>query len=71
MIYLNYYDSGIDGNGLSGFGDAWNIGANAGYFRTFGRRLTATASVGVDSTDQDGIDSIISALGQVGLRYQF
>lgn len=71
LIYLNYYDSGIDGNGLSGFGDAWNIGANAGYFRTFGRRLTATASVGVDSTDQDGIDSIISALGQVGLRYQF
>ncbi|RVT41191.1 hypothetical protein ENE74_10560 [Sphingobium algorifonticola] len=71
LVYLNYYDSGIDGNGLAGFGDVWNIGANAGYFRNFGRRLTATASVGVDSTDQDGIDTIISALGQVGLRYQF
>ena len=71
LLYMNYYDSGIDGNGLLGLGDTLNIGANAGYFRNFGRRLTATASVGVDSTEQDGLDTLISALGQVGLRYQF
>ena len=65
-IYANYYDAGVAGNV-----DVLNAGAYAGYYRSFGRRLTATAAVGVDGTDPQGIDAIISAMGQVGLRYQF
>ncbi|MFZ2980239.1 MAG: hypothetical protein WA085_04340 [Sphingobium sp.] len=70
-LYANYYDSGINGDGVGGIGDVTNVGANASYYRNFGRRLTATAALGVDAVDPQGIDSIISALGQIGLRYQF
>ena len=58
-------------SGFSNAGDVLNLGGYTSYYRTFGRRLTATASVGVDSVDPKGVDSVISALGQLGLRYQF
>ena len=69
-VYANYYDSGING-GNTGFGDVLNLGANAGYYHDFGRRLRGSAAVGVDAIDPQGIESIVSLLGQLGLRYQF
>ncbi|MDX3908962.1 MAG: hypothetical protein QHC67_03995 [Sphingobium sp.] len=69
-LYANYYDSGI-GGGSVGFGDVLNLGANAGYYHEFGRRLRGTAAVGVDAVDPQGVESIVSLLGQLGLRYQF
>ncbi|CAN5117331.1 hypothetical protein BH10PSE12_BH10PSE12_11090 [soil metagenome] len=65
-LYANFYDAGLAGNV-----DVLNAGAYASYYRNFTRKLTGTASVGVDGVDPKGIDSIISALAQVGLRYQF
>lgn len=65
-LYANYYDAGRAGNI-----DVLNAGAYASYYRNFTRRLTGTASLGIDGVDPDGIDSIISVLGQVALRYQF
>lgn len=65
-VYANYYNAGRAGNI-----DVLNAGAYASYYRNFSRGLTGTASLGVDGVDPDGIDSIISALGQVSLRYQF
>lgn len=69
-LYANYYDSGPGGNGV-GLGDVTNVGANGSYYHNFGRRLTGTASVGVDAVDTQSIETIISLLGQIGLRYQF
>jgi hypothetical protein len=65
-LYANYYDAGLAGNV-----DTLNAGGYASYYRNFTRKLIGTASVGIDGVDPKGIDSIISALGQVGLRYQF
>ncbi|MGK2911946.1 MAG: hypothetical protein ACSLE1_19415 [Sphingobium sp.] len=67
-LYANYYDSGASATGI---GDVTNLGGNASYYHNFGRRLTANAALGVDAIDTQGIDSIISILGQIGLRYQF
>lgn len=61
-VYVNRFDGGLR---------VLNVGAYTSYYRNVTRRLTATASVGVDSTDASDLDTIITALGQVGLRYQF
>ena len=61
-VYANYFDGGVD---------VLNVGAYASYYRNVSRRLTATASVGVDGVDTSALESVITALGQVGLRYQF
>ncbi len=63
--YFNYFDA--SGNRL----DVANYGAFTSYYRNLGRRLSASASVGVDASKADDLDSIINALGQVGLRYSF
>lgn len=65
-IYANYYDGGFAGSV-----DVLNVGAYANYYRNFTRRLTGSASVGVDGVDPEGLQSLISALAQIGLRYQF
>lgn len=65
VTYLNYYDAS------GGRPDVINYGAYTSYFRGLSRRLSASASVGVDGVKADDIDSIISAMGQVGLRYTF
>ncbi|MDX3899781.1 MAG: hypothetical protein QHC40_04625 [Sphingobium sp.] len=65
-IYVNYFDAGSGGRI-----DTLNMGAFASYNRMISRRLSATASLGVDSSKADDIDSIITAMGQVGLRYGF
>lgn len=61
-LYANYFDGGTD---------VLNVGAYASYYRNVSRRLTATASVGVDGVDTSDLDAVIAALGQIGLRYQF
>jgi len=35
------------------------------------RKLTASASLGVDAAKADDFDTLINAMGQVGLRYSF
>jgi hypothetical protein len=64
-IYGNYFIGGVSDDKVT------NVGANATYSRTFGRRLSANASVGVDSVKKSDIDAVISGLAQVGMRYQF
>jgi hypothetical protein len=64
--YVNYFDPGSGGR-LS----TVNYGGFASYNRTLARRLTASASVGVDAAKADGVESVITAMGQLGLRYGF
>lgn len=64
IIYFNYFDG-------TGRTDVTNIGASTSYFKGLTRRLSATASLGVDGVKADEIDTVISAMGQVGLRYSF
>jgi hypothetical protein len=65
VTYLNYFDAS------GGRPDVLNYGAFTSYFRGISRRLSASASVGLDGVDADDLDTIISAMGQVGLRYSF
>lgn len=64
-VYGNYFDA--SGNRL----DVLNLGAFTSYYRLLTRKLQASASVGVDSTKADDLDTLINAMGQVGLRYSF
>jgi hypothetical protein len=65
VLYGNYFDA--SGNRP----DTVNYGGFTSYYRGITRRLSASASVGVDGVEADDLDTIISALGQVGLRYSF
>lgn len=65
-VYATSYDSGIPG-GI----DVVNIGGYASYYRNLTRRLTATAALGLDAVDPDSAESVIAALGQIGVRYTF
>ncbi|MET0248171.1 MAG: hypothetical protein ABW164_00410, partial [Sphingobium sp.] len=64
IVYFNYFDG-------TGRTDVTNIGASTSYFKGLTRRLSASASLGVDSVKADEIDTVISAMGQLGLRYSF
>lgn len=66
QLYANYFDSAALGTI-----DVYNMGATAGYYRNFTDRLRGTAALGIDSVDADGFESTISALAQLGLRYDF
>lgn len=66
VIYFSHFNAGSGGRL-----DTTNFGAFTSYYRNLTRRLSASASVGVDSAKTDQIDAIISAMGQVGLRYSF
>jgi len=65
-VFMSYSQSGINGAP-----DVLSSGATAGLYKTFGRRLSARASLGLYSFDVDGLDSEINTAGQVGLRYSF
>lgn len=65
-LYFNYYDTGLDGRR-----DTMNGSAYGSYFRNFGDRLSARASAGVNLIDAKGMESIIAALAQIGVRYEF
>lgn len=64
-IYGNYFNATVND------GDVTNIGSYMTYSRAFGRKLSAHASVGIDSVRPEDIEAIVTALGQFGLRYQF
>ena len=69
------FDTNIYANLLdSGFVDAPNVlglGANAAYYRQIIPGLQGTAAVGLDSFQQDGFDSELTASALLGLRYDF
>ncbi|MFZ2997807.1 hypothetical protein [Sphingobium sp.] len=64
-IYANYFDAS------DGRSNVTNYGGYTSYNKTLSRRLSASASVGLDGVKSDDIDTIITAMGQVGLRYSF
>ena len=64
-IYANYFDA--SGARL----DVLNMGAFTSYNRLINRKLQASASLGVDSAKADDLETLINAMGQVGLRYSF
>ncbi|MGD9809923.1 MAG: hypothetical protein AB7U35_01140 [Sphingobium sp.] len=64
-LYANYYDAAPGGI------DFTNYGSYVTYNRLFGRRLSAQAALGLDAIDASNIETIVSLLGQVGVRYQF
>ncbi|MEO1044785.1 MAG: hypothetical protein AAFX04_05030 [Pseudomonadota bacterium] len=65
-VYANYFDSAfIDG------GNAFAVGANAAYLRNLTRRLRATAALGLDNFDVDGVENQLIGSALVGLRYSF
>ncbi|MEH6791169.1 hypothetical protein [Parasphingorhabdus sp.] len=69
------FDANVYANLLdSGFADAPNVlgvGANAAYYRQILPGLQGTAAVGLDSYQQDGFDSELTASALLGLRYDF
>ncbi|MEK7342393.1 MAG: hypothetical protein AABZ73_01060 [Pseudomonadota bacterium] len=65
VTYMNYFDAS------GGRPDVLNYGAFTSYYKGISRRLSASASLGLDGVDADDLDTIISAMGQVGLRYSF
>ncbi|MEH6662621.1 MAG: hypothetical protein V7679_13305 [Parasphingorhabdus sp.] len=73
-IYSSF-DANVYANLLdSGFANAPNVlgvGANAAYYRQILPRLQGTAAVGLDSFQQDGFDSELTASALLGLRYDF
>ncbi|NWK95577.1 hypothetical protein DM806_07815 [Sphingobium lactosutens] len=65
VVYVNYFDAS------DARPDILNYGAFTSYFKGLSRRLSASASVGIDGAKADDLDTVISAMGQVGLRYSF
>lgn len=69
------FDANVYANLLdSGFANAPNVlgvGANAAYYRQILPGLQGTAAVGLDSFQQEGFDSELTASALLGLRYDF
>ncbi len=65
VTYINYFDAS------GGRPDVLNYGAFTSYYKGLSRRLSASASLGLDGVQADDFETIISAMGQVGLRYSF
>ncbi len=63
--YISYSDSGIPGAG-----NVLGTGATGTYSHQFGR-LSATASAGLYSFDQEGLQQDLTASALLGMRYQF
>ncbi|HEX7822755.1 MAG TPA: hypothetical protein VF463_19300 [Sphingobium sp.] len=65
-LYANQFKSGI-----SGVSDVFNAGAYLTYHRRVTRRLQGHASVGVDQVKAQGVESVLTGLAQIGVRYSF
>lgn len=65
-LYANYFDSGI-----AQAPDVTSTGATAAYYRMIGRRISATAALGLYTSDQDGFESDVNGSALVGMRYTF
>ena len=64
-LYANRLDSEVAGE------DMRNFGGYATYSRALSQRLRASASLGIDSVDPEALQAVVSAMGRVGMRYQF
>ncbi len=58
-------------SGVPGAPEVYSLGGTGSYYRTFGRHLSATASVGIYEFDTDQDPSTINASALVGMRYSF
>ena len=65
-VYANLLDSGF-----AGAPNVLGLGANAAYYRQIIPGLSGSAAVGLDSFQQDGFDSELTASALLGLRYDF
>jgi hypothetical protein len=65
-VFASLFDSGI-----LGAPNVTNFGATTSYNRRFGRKLSATAALGLFSDQVDGFDSDLTATAFLGMRYQF
>ena len=61
----------LSDSGIAGAPNVLSTGATGAYNRTFGRRLSATAAIGVYHYEIDGLDSQTTASALVGMRYSF
>jgi uncharacterized protein (PEP-CTERM system associated) len=69
---VNFALSGnLFNNGAPGVADVKAVAFNGGYFRTFGRKLRAQATFGVEDSKTDGAAADITARAQLTLGYQF
>lgn len=66
QVFASLFDSGI-----AGAPDVLSTGATGAYNRTFGRRLTGTAAVGLFSSRVDGQEGTLTGTALLGLRYGF
>ncbi|WP_136161740.1 hypothetical protein [Sphingomonas flavalba] len=65
-LFANRYDSGI-----AFAPDVTSTGATAAYYRLIGRRLSASAALGLYRTDVDGAGSETVGTALLGMRYTF
>ncbi|MFM9851796.1 MAG: hypothetical protein ACKVOJ_03160 [Sphingomonadaceae bacterium] len=65
-VYANYFDPGV-----ANASNVLSTGATAAYQRTFGRRLSATAAIGLFTSKVEGFESDLTASALLGARYQF
>jgi uncharacterized protein (PEP-CTERM system associated) len=69
---VNFALSGnLFNNGAPGVADVKAVALNGGYFRTFGRKLRAQATFGIEDSKTDGAAADIIARAQLTLGYQF
>jgi hypothetical protein len=66
QIFASLYDSGI-----LNAPNVWSTGATGSYRRTFGRRLSGIAAVGLYSSRIEGQEGDLNASALFGLRYTF
>ncbi len=66
QVFAALFDSGI-----AGAPDVLSTGATGAYNRTFGRRLTGSAAVGLFSSRTDEQESSLTGTALLGLRYGF
>jgi hypothetical protein len=65
-LFAQWYKSGI-----AGADSVSATGATAAYYHTFGQRLSAQASAGIYTYDQEILDNSVSGQLLLGMRYQF
>jgi uncharacterized protein (PEP-CTERM system associated) len=69
---VNFALSGnLFNNGAPGVADVKAVAFNGGYLRTFGRKLRAQATFGVEDSKTEGATADITARAQLTLGYQF
>ncbi len=65
-LYANWFKSGIIGAPT-----VTSIGASGTYSRSFGNHLSGSASLGIFSADEQGVQESVSASALLGMRYKF